>query len=73
MRSRIIRRILEETGYLTDFYYEQQGKRQLERIHMSGYLFNERLTGKTGRSKRLGYTGLCGDLEHLTIETRFNR
>ena len=31
---------------------------------------NERLKAKTDGSKRLTYTGLWGDLEHLTIETR---
>ena len=37
---------------------------------MSGCRSNERLKTKTDGSKRLTYTGLCGDLEHLTIETR---
>ena len=31
---------------------------------------NERIKAKTDGSKRLTYTGLNGDLEHLTIETR---
>ncbi len=31
---------------------------------------DERLKSKTDTSTRLGYTGLCGELEHLTIETR---
>ena len=30
---------------------------------------NERLKTKTEGSTRLGYTGLCGRLGHLTIET----
>jgi hypothetical protein len=53
------------------FYYEQQVKRELKGIHISGYRCNERLKAKTDGSKRLTYTGLRGDLEHLTIETRF--
>ncbi len=31
---------------------------------------HERLKAKTDGSKNLTYTGLRGDLEHLTIETR---
>ena len=31
---------------------------------------NERRKGKTDGSTRLTYTGLCGELEHLKIETR---
>ncbi len=50
-------------------YYEQQIKRELKRIHISGCRCNERLKAKTDGSKRLAYTGLRGDLEHLTIET----
>jgi hypothetical protein len=30
---------------------------------------NERLKAKTGRSTRLSYTGLLGELENLKIET----
>ena len=52
------------------FYYEQQINRDLKRIHISGCRCNERLNEKTDGSKRLAYTGLCGDLEHLTTETR---
>ena len=51
------------------FYYEQQVK-QLKRIHIRGDRCNERLKAKTDGSKSLSYTGLRGDLEHLTIETR---
>ncbi len=51
-------------------YYDQQVKRDLKRIHKSGYRCNERLKAKTDGSKRLTYTGFRGDLEHLTIETR---
>ncbi len=32
---------------------------------------DERLKAKSDGSKCLPYTGLCGELEHLTIETRF--
>ncbi len=31
---------------------------------------DERLKAKVERSTRLTYTGLCGELEHLQIETR---
>ena len=51
-------------------YYERKIKRELKRIHMSGCRYNERLKPKTDGSKWLTYTGLSGDLEHLTIETR---
>ena len=52
------------------FYYEQQIKRELKGIHICGCRRNERLKAKTDGSKRLTYTGLRGELEHLTIETR---
>ena len=52
------------------FYYEQQIKRELNRIHMGGCRCNERLKDKTDGCKSLTYTGLLGDVEHLTIETR---
>ena len=52
------------------FNYAQQVKRELKRIHISGYRCNERVKAKTDGSKRLAYTGLRGELEHLTIETR---
>ena len=42
----------------------------LKGIHISRCRCNERLKGKTDGSKLLGYTGLCGELEHLMIETR---
>ena len=42
----------------------------LGEIHISVYRFNERLKTKTDGSKCLTYTGLSGDLEHLTIDTR---
>ncbi len=41
----------------------------MEKRHME-YRCNERLKAKTDGSKRLAYTWLGGDLEHLTIETR---
>ncbi len=52
------------------FYYEQQIKRELKGIHICGCRRNERLKAKTDGSKCLAYTGLLGELEHLTIETR---
>ena len=38
-------------------YYEQQLKRELNRIHISGCRYNGRLKTKTDGSKRLAYTG----------------
>jgi hypothetical protein len=35
------------------YYYEQQVKRELKRIHISGYRCNERLKAKTDGSKCL--------------------
>ena len=52
------------------FYYEHQIKRELKGIHLCGCRFNERLKAKTDGSTHLLYTGLCGELEHLKIETR---
>ena len=51
-------------------YYEQQIKRELKGINICGCRCNERLKAKTDGSTRLAYTGLRGELEHLTIETR---
>ena len=58
---------------LSFIYNEQQVKREPKKIHVSGYQWNERLKTKTDGSKSLEYTGLCGDLEHLTIETSLIR
>ena len=55
---------------ILNFYYEQQIKGELKRIHISGCRCNEKLKAKTDGSKRLTYTGFLGDLEHLTMETR---
>ena len=38
------------------FYYKEQIKRELKRIHISGCRCNERLKAKTDGSKRLAYT-----------------
>ena len=51
-------------------YYEQQIKRELKRIHIRGCRCKERLKAKNDGSTHLTYTGLCGELEHLKIETR---
>ena len=42
----------------------------LKRIHIDGCRYNERLKTKTEGSKRLTYTVLLGELEHLKIKTR---
>ena len=39
-------------------------------IHIYGCRCNERLKTKIEGSTRLVYTGLCGGLGHLNIETR---
>ena len=55
---------------IESFYYEQI-KRDLKGIHICGCRYNERLKGKTDGSMIHSYrTGLCGELEHLKIETR---
>ena len=43
---------------LLEIYYEQQVKREVKRIHISGYRCKERLKVKTDGSKCLVYTGL---------------
>ena len=43
----------------------------LQGIHICGCRYNERLKAKTEGSTSLTYTGLCGGLGHLKIETRF--
>jgi hypothetical protein len=45
-------------------------KRELKRILIHECRCNERLKAKVDGSTRLTYTGLCGGLEHLKIETR---
>ena len=57
-------------GQFIFIYDEQQIKREPKRMHICRCRCNERLETKTDGSKCLTYTGLCGDLEHLTIETR---
>ena len=44
--------------------------RELTGIDICGCRCNERLKPEIDGSTRLTYTGLCGDLEHLKIETR---
>ena len=39
-------------------------------IHICGCRCHERLKVKTDGSTRLSWTGLCGELDHLKIETR---
>jgi hypothetical protein len=50
-------------------YYEET-KHEVKRILIYECRCNERLKGKVEGSIRLVYTGLCGGLEHLKIETR---
>ena len=52
------------------FIYYEQLKREVQRIHISVCRCNERLKVKTDGSKELVYTGLSGDVEHITIQTR---
>ena len=66
----VIKTMMRTNERLKYFYYEQQIKRELKGIHTCGCRWNERLKTKTDGSKRLRYTGLCGELEDLTIETR---
>ena len=48
-------------GWSYFFYYEQQIKRELKKIHISGCRCNERLKAKIQGSKRLTYTRLRSD------------
>ncbi len=52
------------------FVYYEEIKRELNRRLMYEYRCDERLRAKAEGSTRLTYTGLCGGLEHLKIETR---
>ena len=45
-------------------------KRELKGIQIYGCRCDQRLQDKTEGSTRLAYTGLCGGLGHLKIETR---
>ena len=45
-------------------------KRELNRRLIYECRCDERLKAKSERSSHLTYTGLCGGLEHLEIETR---
>ena len=45
-------------------------KREVDRRPMYEYRCDERLKAKAEGSTRLTYTGSCGGLEHLQIETR---
>ena len=58
------------SGYHCIIYYEQQITRELKGIRICGCRCNERLNDKTDESTRLTYTGLCGKMEHLKMETR---
>jgi hypothetical protein len=51
-------------------YYYESTKRELNRRLIYECRCDERLKTKTEGSTRLTYTGLCGGLEHLKIETR---
>ena len=51
------------------FNYEQPTKGELKGIHICGCRCNERLKARTDGSMFLGFTGLCGELEHLKMET----
>ncbi len=52
------------------FINEQQITRELMEIRIVGCRCYERLKTKTDGSTLLTYTGLCGELEHLKIETK---
>jgi hypothetical protein len=49
--------------------YFQTIKRELKRRHIYECRCDERLKGKDEGSTRFTYTGLCGGLEHLKVET----
>ena len=52
------------------FVFQSTKSNVMYDIHILGCRWNERLKSKTDGSMCLGYTGLCGELEHLKIETR---
>jgi hypothetical protein len=54
------------------FVYYEETKRELKRVLIYECRCNERLKAKVEESIRLTYTGLCGGLEHLKIETRLS-
>ena len=54
------------------FYYEQQVKRELKRVHISGYRYNERLTSKKLMDLRVSHTlGSTGTWNHNDFCTMF--
>jgi hypothetical protein len=55
-------------GTIIFFYYETI-KRETHRRLIYECRCDERLKGKTEGSTLFTYTGLCGGLEHLKIET----
>jgi hypothetical protein len=58
-----------EAAKTVSVYYETR-KRKLNRRLIYECRCDERLKVKAVESTHLGYTGLCGGLEHLKIETR---
>jgi len=52
------------------FVYYEVTNREVNTVRIYECRCDERLKGKGEGSTRLGYTGLCGGLEHLKIETK---
>ncbi len=52
------------------FFYYEVIKREINRRLIYECRCDERLKDKAEGSTRLTYSGLCGGLEHLKIETR---
>ena len=67
----VFKQLLKKEKVCVACVYYEEIKRELKRILMHECRCNERLKAKAEGSTRLAYTGLCGGLEHLKIETRF--
>ena len=57
-------------GFREVVVYYESIKRELKRRLIYECRYDERLKTKTEESTRLAYTGLCGGLDLLKIETR---
>jgi hypothetical protein len=53
-------------------FFNEEINRELNRIRIYECRCDERLRAKVEGSTRLTYTGLCGGLENLKIETRLS-
>jgi hypothetical protein len=66
-----VQRVCNVFRVFIDCVYYETIKRELNRSLIYECRCDERLKAKAEGSTRLVYTGLCGGLEHLKIETSF--